>query len=1012
MVVLKNRRMMWMVGMLAAVLLAGEAQAAEKNFSNAGGTEEWMQGTNWVGGTVPLISSSSDAVIGSSSLTNATCYLGRLSSSEAAEARSLKVGGVPGLGVLNIQGGSLTLGGSASSFGNSVAGATGIVNQSAGVVVSAGTVSIGGFNNGYGSWTISGGVWSNTSSANPCLMLGASANGYGELIINGGRYVGTAGAAQTRVGNLAGCSALISISNGGFFESAAGMSLPQAAAKGEVRITGGGVMTISNAFTLANAAGSTGLLYIASGGAFSNLSAAANTIGAPVDSSVNVVVSNGTFYAAGNFTIQSVGTVYPRALVVLDGTNRHFITGPSAFLTVGGSSPRSGAITNNVRKYSGGVSILNPTNTALGVLSGSKIHLVFSQSPVESGDFWGLRWVGTNGYATLNTLVTSSRITWTNTLPPPFNTNTISVYKADDDSYTYIGFKAVISEENAAPNVSAGSPQTIQLPPGTASLNGSIEDDGKPNPSAITSQWSKVDGLGSVVFGDASLEDTTATFDTLGTYVLQLWASDGALEASNTVTITVTTNQAPQVNAGADQLITLAGQAILDATASDDGFPAPAQLTYQWSTVTGPGTVTFANSNALDTTATVDATGSYVLQLTVSDGQLSASDTVAVDVREVATLAAKANGAFNVVTTWDPEMNPMPGDTMNITGYTVTNLVANGVVGTVNLSGSATLWLANLGAPGSPAAVGATINVGTGATLRLNGANNAINCTNVNLNGGTLAFNGGSLAAGSVLRVNNDSLITPISSSVVGISAVVHGSGKLTVTANGGLSVSACEFAVGSTWNGAWDIQGNIRMDGSASSRNMPGDVRVAPGQELRFDSAGPHVFKGTRSGGGTNSAYQTSNFRVGDGTGNGKMSPGDSGAGNITFANYGGAFPLTLTFNTNSTYEVDVAGATSSLYDSVTVVGGVGSNGIVRLLSGSILTVRMAEPPAGTKSVDVKIIDTVNGSGGDGLLIGDFGVTNWVNAGGWTGLGVIKVGEDLHVQGSFGGSGTLLMVQ
>ena len=59
-------------------------------------------------------------------------------------------------------------------------------------------------------------------------------------------------------------------------------------------------------------------------------------------------------------------------------------------------------------------------------------------------------------------------------------------------------------------------------------------------------------------------------------------------------------------------------------------------------------------------------------------------------------------------------------------------------------------------------------------------------------------------------------------------------------------------------------------------------------------------------------------------------------------------------------------------------------------------------------KTLDQKIIDTVNGAGGDGQLTGDFGVTNWVNAIGWRNLALVKVGKDLHVQGDYAGRGWL----
>ena len=94
-----------------------------------------------------------------------------------------------------------------------------------------------------------------------------------------------------------------------------------------------------------------------------------------------------------------------------------------------------------------------------------------------------------------------------------------------------------------------------------------------------------------------------------------------------------TTNQPPTVNAGADQTISLPNQATLRGTVADDGRPnPPATVTTTWSKVSGPGAVTFANANAVTTNASFAAAGSYLLQLTASDGSVSSTDQVAVTV--------------------------------------------------------------------------------------------------------------------------------------------------------------------------------------------------------------------------------------------------------------------------------------------------------------------------------------------------------------------------------------------
>ena len=90
-------------------------------------------------------------------------------------------------------------------------------------------------------------------------------------------------------------------------------------------------------------------------------------------------------------------------------------------------------------------------------------------------------------------------------------------------------------------------------------------------------------------------------------------------------------NQAPVVNAGADQSIDLPQGATLDGTVTDDGKPTT-NLTTTWTQTSGPGTTTFANPDAVDTTATFSSPGTYTLQLAANDTDLTGSDTVQITV--------------------------------------------------------------------------------------------------------------------------------------------------------------------------------------------------------------------------------------------------------------------------------------------------------------------------------------------------------------------------------------------
>jgi hypothetical protein len=200
----------------------------------------------------------------------------------------------------------------------------------------------------------------------------------------------------------------------------------------------------------------------------------------------------------------------------------------------------------------------------------------------------------------------------------------------------HVEFTSGSPPTNTAPVVDAGPDRTVNLP-SSASLDGTVTDDNLPNPpAAVTVTWTKSSGPGTVTFGNANAIDTQASFSQVGTYVLRLTANDGALSASDSMTVTVQPplNAPPLVDAGPNRAIVIPASALLDGTVTDDGQPIPpGAVTVNWIKASGPGIVTFVNANAVDTQASFDQAGTYVLRLTASDGALSASDSMTVTVR-------------------------------------------------------------------------------------------------------------------------------------------------------------------------------------------------------------------------------------------------------------------------------------------------------------------------------------------------------------------------------------------
>lgn len=96
--------------------------------------------------------------------------------------------------------------------------------------------------------------------------------------------------------------------------------------------------------------------------------------------------------------------------------------------------------------------------------------------------------------------------------------------------------------QQQAPVVDAGPDQSILLP-ASARLDGSVSDDGLPDPpGALTLTWRQVSGPGVATFSDASALDPTVGFSLAGVYLLELSASDGERVGADQVQITVTSS--------------------------------------------------------------------------------------------------------------------------------------------------------------------------------------------------------------------------------------------------------------------------------------------------------------------------------------------------------------------------------------------------------------------------------------------------------------------------------------
>ncbi len=127
---------------------------------------------------------------------------------------------------------------------------------------------------------------------------------------------------------------------------------------------------------------------------------------------------------------------------------------------------------------------------------------------------------------------------------------------------------------------------------------------------------------GRQIFSDGSIQDVVGTL--LSPTVLDMvgGGTNWTMERIDEV------NLPPLVEAGNNQRVTpFESQVRLMGLAEDETVPDD-ELIVTWSILEGPDGAAIADASSLETTFTFEVAGTYVLQLEVSDGELTGSDTV------------------------------------------------------------------------------------------------------------------------------------------------------------------------------------------------------------------------------------------------------------------------------------------------------------------------------------------------------------------------------------------------
>ncbi len=182
---------------------------------------------------------------------------------------------------------------------------------------------------------------------------------------------------------------------------------------------------------------------------------------------------------------------------------------------------------------------------------------------------------------------------------------------------------------NVPPNANAGPDQDVLV--GIAVLlDGTSSNDPDRGPEGLSYQWHFMQTPDGSLLGDVDISGWNTQLagfipDTGGTYQLDLSVSDGSDMSVDQVIINAVSNVPPVAQAGLDQTILLGQAATLDGLGSYDLDGLPQQLSYQWRFVSIPAGSGLTNNSisGADTAYaefTPDVTGSYVVQIEVSDG--------------------------------------------------------------------------------------------------------------------------------------------------------------------------------------------------------------------------------------------------------------------------------------------------------------------------------------------------------------------------------------------------------
>ena len=262
-----------------------------------------------------------------------------------------------------------------------------------------------------------------------------------------------------------------------------------------------------------------------------------------------------------------------------------------------------------------------------------------------------LTYMWTHDSALSITLADDTAISTTFTAPAVTqDTTIIFTLAASDDADSVTDTVSVTitdtTSSNSPPTVEAGPDQTVDEGD-TVTLSGTASDsDNDP----LTYMWTHDSALSITLADDTAISTTftapAVTQDT--TIIFTLAVSDDADSVTDTVSVTITNNTPPTVEAGPDQTVDEGDAVSLSGTATDDD-PGDT-LTYLW-THDSALAITITGSDSLSASFTapdVAANTTITVTLTVNDGTVEVSDALQVTIADSPSIPPAADAGLNL----------------------------------------------------------------------------------------------------------------------------------------------------------------------------------------------------------------------------------------------------------------------------------------------------------------------------------------------------------------------------